>query len=107
MKKVQIETSSLENSDVIDAFKYYFFGKTYSIVNSKLSLRKKKIKLENLLKELNDDPIIKHINKNVLLNPISKIIVDQMTEIDYILELKSFKLPLKMLFFKTSKREDV
>lgn len=100
MKQVQIEKLSLEHNDIVDVFKYYFFGKTYSIVNSNLSLKKKKFKLQNLLKELNDDPIIKNINKDILFTPIEKIIIDKINDIDYILNVKKFKIPFKLSLFK-------
>lgn len=101
MKKIENQISSLEASDLINSFKYCFFGRTYQIVNSKMSVKKKKVELENLLRELYNDPIIKNFDKTVLFYPVEEIIIGKIKEIDYILEVKKFKLPFKIPLFKS------
>ena len=87
-----------ENSDAINALRYYYFGKTYSVNNSYAPLSQKKRKLLEILKEVDDDILLQHPALQVIKNSIKDIIYNKIDAVEFQIEVKKFK-PIKINLF--------
>ena len=98
MKEIFDCDNRFENDDAINGIKYYYFGKTFSIMEAKYSLKKKLLNLNLLLREVNEDELLKNKALLSVKNSITDIIYGKIKEISFEIEVKKFKLPFK--FFR-------
>ncbi len=98
MKEIFDYDNKFENDDAINGIKYYYFGKTFSIMDSKHSFKKKLSDLNLLLDEVNEDDLLKNKALLSVKNSITDIIYGKIEKISFEIEVKKFKLPLK--FFR-------
>ena len=87
----EIEYDLSENVMIINSLKYYYFGKTYSVMNSKKSLQRKKMLLNNIISEIENDEFLKAGSWKFVKQSITGIVFDQLKKIEYELDVKNLK----------------
>ena len=95
--RVDIEYDLSENAMIVNSLKYYYFGKTYSVMNSKKSLQRKKVLLNNIIYEIENDALLKIGNWGYVRQSITGIVFGQLKKIEYELDVKNFKKELGLL----------
>ena len=90
--------NKFENVDAINGIKYYYFGKTYFIDNSKMSLAKKKKNLLNILDEVKHDILLQNPALKATKITIEDIIYKKIDVVEFQIEVKKFK-PIKINLF--------
>ena len=89
--RADIEYDFSENAMIINSLKYYYFGKTYSVVNSKKSLQRKKMLLNNIISEIENDELLKIDNWTYVRQSITGIVFGQLKKIECELDVKNLK----------------
>ena len=85
----KINYDRLVNIEIIDAIRYYYFGKTYHIVNSEFSLKKinslkkKIVLLQEVLHELDEDLILKTPELKYVKEAIRGIILNKIGDVNH------------------------
>ncbi len=99
MKEVFID--NFENGDIVNSLKYYYFGKTYNVVNSKMSDTKKVLLLNNIMSELSLDVFLSAKELLPVKSSIEKLIFEKISSIELKIKNKKFKLPFRFGFVRS------
>ncbi len=81
-----------ENIEAINGVKYYYFGRTYMVMNLKTSLARKRKKLLEILDEVNNDILLQNLALKSVKDSISDIIYNKIAEVDYKIQVKKFRI---------------
>ena len=89
-----------EEFDVVNALRFYYFGRAFNVFNSSLKLLKKRQKLLEIIVELENDDFIKSAKLSKLSDSIATIIYDKVRNVEAEIEAKKFKLPFSFNLIK-------
>ncbi len=95
-----INLDSFENTEVVNALKYYYFGNIYKISNLKVRPLKKMKLFENLKLEIDNDVFLSYENMKSVKEIIYSFLTFEQQKIKIKLDAKKLKLitrPFKML----------
>ena len=90
-KEFSFEYDMTENAEVINSLKYSYFGKAYSVINSKKSLQEKKNMLNDIIAEIENDPLLNVGDWKYVKSSILHIIYGRLSNIEYWIDVKKFK----------------
>ena len=100
MKKIFID--NIENDDIVNSLKYYYFGKTFSVMNSRKFLKSKYKELMKILLEVRSDSFLNTEAFASVKQTIEFIILDKMDFIEKLMNAKKFKIFVYFSIFKSN-----
>ena len=81
-----------ENVDAIICLMYYYFGETYKVMDSKLTLNQKKKRLLCILQKVEDDILLQNPGLALTKKSIIDVIYNNISDVDFKIEVKKFKI---------------